>query len=191
MDDGHAFAANTGVVESTDVPTAYQHPTNPNIVFWDLPGIGTEKFPNLEVFGEKVHIDKYDTYLIICASRITSNDVQLANEVRSLGKSFFFIRTKIDNDIASDERKWKSAFNEMETLRTIRDDCESQIQNAQFCEQKVFLISSYHRTKWDFDNLKKAIVDQLPSKQKESLVMTLRTQSIDILREKIKILKGM
>ena len=40
LGDEDEGAAETGVTETTLVPTIYPHPTNEKIKFWDLPGIG-------------------------------------------------------------------------------------------------------------------------------------------------------
>ena len=100
-DCDNEHAAKTGVTETTMDQTSYEHPSNPNILFWDLPGIGTPNYPNLPKFSEKVGIEKYDTFLIISSGRFTENDLLLAKKVESMGKSFFFVRTKIDNDVRS------------------------------------------------------------------------------------------
>jgi GTPase Era involved in 16S rRNA processing len=191
VDDGEELAAPTGVVETTVVPTCYAHPTNANIRFWDLPGIGTTNYPNLPVFCEKVAIQKYDTFLIICSKRFTQYDIELAEKVKSMGKSFFFVRTKIDNDKRSEKRKLKNGFDEEKMLKALRDDCVENLQNFNFGEEKIFLVSNHKPTKWDFDRLKKEILDQLPSMQKESLTFSMRTHSKDMVNEKIQMLKSM
>ncbi|CAB3997456.1 interferon-inducible GTPase 5-like [Paramuricea clavata] len=190
VDDGDKEqAAETGVTEKTKTPASYGHPTNLNIRFWDLPGIGTPDYPNLPTFCQKVHIEKYDTFLIITAKRFTEYDLQLAKKVESMGKSFFFVRTKIDNDRRSELRK--KGFNEEKMLKKIRDDCVENLRNFSFGEEKIFLVSNHNPAKWDFHRLEEAILEQLPAKQKEALTLTMRTDSKVILREKIKLLKGM
>ena len=191
MGDGDENAAGTDIVESTLVPTRYEHPTNPNIRFWDLPGVGTPKFCDIAVFCEKVAIEKYDTFLIICAKRFTENDLKLAKKIESMKKSFFFVRTKIDSDKKAEMKRLKEKFDEEKMLKKIRDDCAKNLKDFDFSEEKIFLISSWKQHKWDFERLKKAVLDQLPSKQKESLAFSMRTHSEDILSEKIEILKGM
>ncbi|CAB3995383.1 interferon-inducible GTPase 5-like [Paramuricea clavata] len=185
--DDDKNAAKTGVTETTMVPTFFVHPTNKNIRFWDLPGIGTTNFPDFPTFCEKVHIQNYDTFLIICAGRFTVNDLMLAKKVKSMSKSFFFIRTKIDQSIAGEQKKRN--FDEDKVLKAIRDDCAKQLEGLN--KGKIFLVSSWDRALWDFGRLEKAILDQLPSKQKESLAFSLRSKSRDVLKETIKILKGM
>jgi hypothetical protein len=187
--DNDVRAANTGITETTREPTPYKYPTNSNICFWDLPGIGTVNYPNLQDFSEEVVIEAYDTFLIIAAGRFTQYDIELAEKVKSMGKSFFFVRTKIDNDMRSERRK--KGFNEEKMLKTIRVDCVKSLQALNIAEDKVFLISNYHPTKWDFHHLKNAILDELPSKQKESFTLSLHNDSKDILNKKTKLLKGM
>ncbi|XP_015770548.1 PREDICTED: interferon-inducible GTPase 1-like, partial [Acropora digitifera] len=51
--DDDPQAAEVGVAETTLEPTPYGHPTSPNIVFWDLPGIGTPNYPDLETYVQK------------------------------------------------------------------------------------------------------------------------------------------
>jgi len=41
-DDG---AADVGVTETTTDIVAYPHPNNEMLKFWDLPGVGTPRFP--------------------------------------------------------------------------------------------------------------------------------------------------
>ena len=185
------MAASTGIVETTRVPTPFEHPTNPNIRFWDLPGIGTTNYPNLKIFCEKVAIETYDTFLIICSKRFTNYDLELAEKVQSMGKSFFFVRTQIDNDMKGEKRKLKKKFSEEKTLKLLKDDLIQNLQNFSHGAEKIFLVSSFSPNKWDFDRLKKAILDQLPSKQKESLSFSMRSYSEDMVKEKIDILRSM
>ena len=189
--DDHKLAAKTGITETTSIPTCYEHPANQNILFWDLPGIGTPNYPDLPTFCAKVSIEVYDTFLIISATRFTQNDLELAKKVEEMKKSFFFVRTKIDNDKRSEKRKLKSRFDEAKMLEQLKDDCLKNLQSFNFCDEKIFLVSNHYPAKWDFERLKKAILDQLPSKQKESLTLSLRACSESIVAEKIKTLKGM
>ena len=188
VQDGDENAAKTGITETTRVPTAFPHPVNPNIRFWDLPGIGTPNYPDLHTFCKLVRIERYDTFLILSSTRFTENDKLLAAKVKSMGKSFFFIRSKIDNDRRAERRK--KGFSEERMLRMIRDDCIKSIQGFDVKEKNIFLISSFVPAKWDFHRLQKEILNRLPIKQKESLMFTLRTTSKDVLKEKIKHLKA-
>jgi GTPase Era involved in 16S rRNA processing len=187
----HPLAANTGSAgEVTTVPTPFKHPTNENIIFWDLPGIGTPKYPDMKTFRDNVSIKEYDTFLIISATRFTENDRLLAMEVKSMEKSFFFIHTKIDQDLES-AKDDSDYVDDETTLKTIKKKNVEKLQDFNVDKDTIFLISSRKRTKYDFERLKQAILDQLPSKQKESLTLSFRVHSKRDLTETIKLLKGM
>lgn len=61
-------AAPIGVVETTMRRTPYRHPNIPNVVIWDLPGIGTTNFPPKD-YLEKMKFCEYDFFIIISATR--------------------------------------------------------------------------------------------------------------------------
>ena len=149
----------------------------------------------MEMYRKKTQFDKYDTFLILSCTRFTTNDVMLAQEIRKQGKSFFFIRTKIDVDYMAEKRK--KSFNEGNMLRDIRIDCLKNLVdegcNPISGEDNIFLISNHHQKKWDFDRLTQAILDALPRYQRECLTLSLNTLtclSREILKRKVDVLKG-
>ena len=134
---------------------------------------------------------KYDTFLILTAGRFTENDLLLAKEVKPFKKSFFFVRTKIDQDV--DNESQKRVFNEESTLNDIRKVCWKKLDGLEAGNEIVFLISNRKTAKWDFDHLTQAILDVLPLRQKESLTLSLdllTSRSRDLLRRKVKVLRG-
>ncbi|KAJ7387310.1 Interferon-inducible GTPase 5-like [Desmophyllum pertusum] len=102
-------------------PTCYDHPTNPKIKYWDLPGIGTPKYPDLETYCSKVQLERYSAFLVFTNNRFTENDQKLAKKIRSTNGSFFFIRAKIDQNVNAEKRK--RSFNEDAMLEKIRRYC--------------------------------------------------------------------
>ena len=185
------MAAAVGVTETTKEPTVYDHPTNPKIKFWDLPGIGTPNYPDLETYCKEVELEKYHAFLIFTASRFTENDLNLAEKITSIKKQFFFIRTKIDNDVRSEKRK--RSFNERAMLEKIRRDCAENLSDLLSNEQDIFLISNHDPSKWDFDRLTQAILCAQQTLEQESLTLSLgafRSSSTEMLKKKVEILKG-
>ncbi|CAB4024039.1 interferon-inducible GTPase 5-like [Paramuricea clavata] len=183
-------AAETGVTETANVATVYHHPTNNKIKFWNLPSIGTPDYPT-DTYSDKVGLEKYDTFLILAAGRFTINDLLLAEKVKSMKKSFFFVRTKIDQDVQHERRK--ARFNEEAMLNDIREDCLKNLERFEAGDEVVFLISNHYPAKWDFARLTQAILDVLPQHQKESLTLSLdllTSHSKDILKRKVEILRG-
>uniref|UniRef100_A0A3B4HCB0 IRG-type G domain-containing protein n=1 Tax=Pundamilia nyererei TaxID=303518 RepID=A0A3B4HCB0_9CICH len=121
LSDGDEGAAPTGVTETTSEVTSYPHPNYPNVTFWDLPGIGTTKFP-AEEYLELVGFEKFDFFIIISAVRFRENDVKLTQEIQRMEKKFYFVRSKIDNDVRAEERSQRE-FKVEKTLSQIRQDC--------------------------------------------------------------------
>ena len=152
---------------------------------------GTQTYPDHETYCENVNLKRYDTFLILTASRFTQNDFLLAKRVTEMKKSFFFVRNKIDVDVKAE--KQKRAFKEDVTLSKIRKDALEKLKDLVANDEEVFLISSHKPKKWDFARLTEAILDSLPLRQKETLTLSLHlqtTQSKDILKRKADFLRG-
>ena len=148
----------------------------------------------METYRKKTQFDKYDTFLIFSCTRFTKNDVMLAQEIRKQGKSFFFIRSKIDVHYLAEKRK--KSFKEASMLRNIRIDClkcmAEEGYNPISGEDNIFLISNHYPRRWDFDRLTRAILDALPRYQRESLTLSLNaltSLSREILKRKVDIFK--
>ena len=190
FDDG---AAKVGITDCTQEPTPYDHPGNSKIKFWDLPGIGTPRYP-VETYYDQVQVDKYHTFLIFTDTRFRENDFKLAEKITSIDKKFFFIRTKIDENARAEKRsKPPGSFNEEAMLEEIRADCSKNLGHLKSNTEDIFLISNHHPAKWEFDRLRKAILDALPRYQRESLTLSLgvlKSLSSEMLKRKVEVLRG-
>lgn len=81
--DDEEGAAEVGEEKSTTtVPTAYPHPKNSQIIFWDLPGMGDIQNPDLKTYCKEVQLETYDAFLIVTCTRFSSNDLHLAQEIK-------------------------------------------------------------------------------------------------------------
>ena len=189
MDDDEG-AAEVGVMGTTRELKAYDHPTNPKIKFWDLPGIGTPNYPNMATYCEKVELEKFNAFLILTAVRFTENDLELAKKIKSINKNFFLIRTKIDENVRGG-RSRKRSFDEKAMLQKIRSDSAENLGDLLSDERDIFLISNHDRDKWDFARLLQAILDALPTYQRESMVLSLgNSVTTDIFQKKVEVLRG-
>ena len=121
IDNRDEGAAPTGCVETTSEGIPYHHPNYPNVTLWDLPGIGTTNFP-ADKYLEHVGFEKFDFFIIISDTRFRENDVKLAQEIQKMRKKFYFVRSKIDNDLRNEERCQRE-FNAERTLAQIRENC--------------------------------------------------------------------
>ncbi|XP_058602787.1 interferon-inducible GTPase 5-like isoform X1 [Onychostoma macrolepis] len=182
-DDG---AALTGVTETTMEPTMYEHPAVPNVKIWDLPGIGSPNF-KANKYLKDVKFHTYDFFIILNSERFTENDVMLAKEIKKEKKIFYFVRSKIDNDISAEQRK--KGFDEQKLLCKIREDCQKNLK--ELGDPKVFLISSFELEKYDFERLQNTLEEELPEHKKSALLQAWPVCSADSLEKKIKMFKGM
>ena len=188
--DDEEGAAEVGEEKSTTkVPTAYPHPKNPKIKFWDLPGMGDTKYPDLETYCKEVHLEKYDAFIVVTCTRFTNNDKELAKKIKkSLKKNYFFIRTKIDVSVQSGKMR-KREFDEDFMLEETRSKLSQTLGDLLRSNQDIFLISNHYHKKWDFPKLAEAILDAMPKYKQESLTFALESFSPEIIRTKVETLK--
>ncbi|XP_059833367.1 interferon-inducible GTPase 5-like isoform X2 [Hypanus sabinus] len=184
-DDG---AAKVDVIEATMKPTAYPHPNQSNVRYWDLPGIGSTKFP-AATYLKKMNFERYDFFIIISACRFKENDAKLAEEIKQLRKNFYFVRTKIDQDFYSMRKGGRNKINEKEKLDDIRSNCVNNLREAGIRTPPVFLISSFEQDRYDFNRLNKALEDDLPYLKKSIFVLAYANTSVEIVQRKSKMLQ--
>uniref|UniRef100_A0A668S030 IRG-type G domain-containing protein n=1 Tax=Oreochromis aureus TaxID=47969 RepID=A0A668S030_OREAU len=175
LSDGDEGAAPTGVTETTSEVKPYPHPNYPNVTFWDLPGIGTTKFP-ADKYLELVGFEKFDFFIIISAVRFRENDVKLAQEIQRMEKKFYFVRSKIDNDLRAEERSQRE-FKVEKTLSQIRQDCIQGLRGLGIKTPQVFLVSSFQLRQYDFPHLHKALESGLPEVKRDALLLATKKLS--------------
>lgn len=115
-------SAETGFEETTMEPKDYIHPNFKNVRLWDLPGIGTPNFKAKD-YLKLVKFERYDFFIIISSDRFKEHHSLLAEEIVRLRKTFYFVRSKIDQSI--DSEKYKKTFDQEKMLDNIRDKCKS------------------------------------------------------------------
>ncbi|XP_074548514.1 interferon-inducible GTPase 5-like [Halichoeres trimaculatus] len=174
-------AAPTGVVETTKEVTPYPHPNFPNITLWDLPGIGTMKFPAAE-YLKKVGFERFDFFIIVSADRFRENDVKLAKEIQRMEKKFYFVRSKIDNNIRDERRK--RDFSEERTLKQIRDNCTQSLQDQGFRSSQVFLVSGFDPHLYDFPDLLRTLERELPEHKRDAFMLAMPNTSLEMIDRK-------
>ncbi|XP_041827019.1 interferon-inducible GTPase 5-like [Melanotaenia boesemani] len=178
-------AAPTGCVETTSVVTPYPHPNYPNVILWDLPDVGTTRFP-ADKYQEMAGFQKFDFFFIISDTRFRENDVKLALEIQRMGKKFYFVRTKIDNDMRAEERKLKDHFNAGTSLTKVRQDCIQGLQSQGFESPQVFLVSCFERHMYDFSLLHETFNEDLPALRKHALRFAVVDINQEIINKKKK-----
>ncbi|XP_071393683.1 interferon-inducible GTPase 5-like [Centroberyx affinis] len=182
VDNRDERAAPTGCVETTMEVTPYPHPNYPNVTMWDLPGIGTTNFPASK-YLKHVGFEKFDFFIIISADRFRENDVKLAQEIQKMKKKFYFVRSKIDDNLRAAERSQRE-FNKEKTLGRIRQDCVQGLQKQGVESPKVFLISSFDLHLYDFQLLEEIMERELPAHKRNALLFAIPTINLEIINKK-------
>ncbi|XP_077312857.1 interferon-gamma-inducible GTPase 10-like [Lithobates pipiens] len=162
LGDEDEESAKTNVVETTMKPTPYPHPKNKSVTYWDLPGIGTPNF-KANAYLDKVQFQRYDFFIIIASERFKENHILLAEEIQKMKKKFYFVRSKIDQDLQNSQTRRAKTFNEKKILDTIRQDCFNSLKCyfKYITGDSVFLVSSFQPEKFDFSRLLKTFEEEL------------------------------
>ncbi|XP_063353846.2 interferon-inducible GTPase 5-like [Pelmatolapia mariae] len=174
-------AAPTGVTETTVVVKEYSHPNYPNVTLWDLPGVGTPNFPS-DTYLKLVGFEKFDFFIIISDTRFRENDIKLAKEIQRMKKKFYFVRSKIDNDINAEKRK--RDFNPEMALVKMREDCIGGLQGQSIESPQVFLVSSFELHLYDFSLLHQTLERELPAHKRDALLFAMPNINLEIINKK-------
>ncbi|XP_042628483.1 interferon-inducible GTPase 1-like [Cyprinus carpio] len=152
-----AGAAPTGAVETTKEATMYQHPNFPHVRLWDLPGMGTPSFES-KSYVKTMNFDLYDMFMVVISERVRENNMLLVEEIEQQKKPYYFIRTKIDNDIQSQRKKKK--FSEIHVLDQMRQDCKKYLKEKKL-DPHVFLVSAIDTQKYELQKLTDTLKDEV------------------------------
>ncbi|CAH7022973.1 interferon-inducible GTPase 1 [Phodopus roborovskii] len=181
-------AAETGVVETTMKRHPYIHPNIPNVVIWDLPGIGSTNFPPKD-YLEKMKFHEYDFFIIFSATRFKKNDIDLAKAVCMMKKDFYFVRSKVDCDLQSEKDCKPRTFNREKVLQQIRSNCAKNFQESNIEEPPIFLISNKNLSDFDFPSLMEKVVNALPVHKRHNFMLSLPNITSATIERKRQFLK--
>lgn len=171
ISDDDFRAAKTGVVETTASPTPYHHPHLPRVRLWDLPGIGTPAF-QARKYLQLVRFERYDFFIIVTSERFRENHAELARAVAAMGKRFYFVRSKVDQDLRASQERRPTLFQEAQVLQQIEADCSRQLKKEGLENPKVFLISSFHLHRFDFHRLQETLAEELEGHKRHTLLLS-------------------
>ncbi|XP_060113693.1 uncharacterized protein LOC132585834 [Heteronotia binoei] len=181
MSDYEEGAAEVGIMQTTMECHAYPHPLFPNVTIWDLPGIGTPEFKPQD-YLRKVNFSQYDFFMIVGSERFTENDVLLAQEIKKMKKTFYFVRSKMDDSIAAEIRRQN--FNMEKSVQKIREYVCDNLKKTGQSNPRVFLISSRNMSMYDFPDLQETLENDLDDLKRHALIMAMPLFSRKILAKK-------
>ncbi|KAH3726378.1 interferon-inducible GTPase 1-like isoform X2 [Dreissena polymorpha] len=186
-------AAKTGLVETTKEPTCYLFPNNQNFSLWDLPGVGSQNFPQ-DTYLDKVRFSDYDFIILVSSSCFTTEDAWLASEIitRFPQIKLFFIRTKIDTDLTNKEADLGRTLTYEEKvyeMKIIKDDICKNLAINGITDQNIFLVNNHKASEFEFGQFTEKIVIQVSSLKQNAFILSLDIQTAEIVPFKIKLLQ--
>ena len=153
------YISEVGVTETTNEPLNYAA-KDTGVIYTDLPGSGTEKWP-IETYVQDLRLDKdYDAFIIVNRGRILENDIKVYEQIRKIGTPVFLVRNFFDAAVNGERQKPEEKRRSDAELRAeIEADFRKQFKEPKL---RVFLTASAPNAPlFDFEELRKAIVDGL------------------------------
>ncbi|KAH3773112.1 interferon-inducible GTPase 1-like [Dreissena polymorpha] len=180
--------AEVGTDQTTLVVTPYQSPDHPNLQLFDVPGVNTPTFPQ-HTYLSAINVNQYDFFILISSERFTDNDLWLAKEIISRKKRFYFVRTKVDQDLTNDQNdhvdhdpdKW---------IDKTRQNCINLLRRGHVPDPVVFLVSNRNTLLYDFGDLQKRLVDDSPEIIRNAIILSFSAITKEILNEKREVLES-
>lgn len=155
-------AAKVDVVECTAEVTPYQTDYE-DLILWDLPGIGTPNFP-AKSYAKKVPLDHYDLFVILSSGRFSEIDMNLIMDLKEKQKLFFFVYSKIDEDIKNNRRSHPRTHKDEKVIADIKNSILDNLGNG----AHVFLVNNYNTGSHDFPDLKQLLPAAVASAKHEA-----------------------
>ncbi len=183
-------ATAVGITQTTLNPTPFPDPSHPNLVYWDLPGVGTPQYP-VKKYKEQISFDRYDFFLILSFNRFTDDDAWLALEAKKAEKPCFFVRTKVDVDLRSEKEDFEDSYNEEISLKKVSRNIEDNLKECGV-HVPVFLISCKLGCKdeWnDFPRLSMKLIEEFPQFKRDAMICAMTATGREVIDSKYELLK--
>ncbi|XP_045156516.2 interferon-inducible GTPase 5-like [Mercenaria mercenaria] len=181
-------SAAVGVKETTENISEYPHPQYPNLVLWDLPGVGTPNF-NRENYSKKVNLYRFDYFIFMTSDRFRDDDVWLAKQVNALGKLFYFVRNKVGQDIRNNKYDHPKSHSDAAVLDDIRHNCEHNLQKLNLDRKiQIYLTDLHEPEKYDFEKLMDQVISDAPEYKKEAIILSMTHLTNTLIDRKKEIL---
>jgi predicted GTPase/uncharacterized protein (DUF697 family) len=175
-------AAPVGIKQTTMTVTPYPHPRNENLVFWDIPGVGTKEFPK-ESYTKKIRIERFDFFLVVSAGRFTETDAWLGKEItEKQHKKYYYVRTKVDQDVDNDKEE-NEDHDVDKLLNEIRQDIQRNIDDRNNVNG-LFLIAGRRPHLFEFPRLQQSLIDDFPESKRSALILSMCAMSESMIKMK-------
>mmetsp|Transcript_34113 Transcript_34113/g.104944 ORF Transcript_34113/g.104944 Transcript_34113/m.104944 type:complete len:527 (-) Transcript_34113:75-1655(-) len=151
--------APVGVVETTREPTWYTFPGENCVRLWDMEGAGGSC--SWENYTGNIGLRYFDAVLLLCSTRLTETDLDIVKELREQSVPFFFVRTKLDEDIKN------SATDCGYTPEETQDRIRKELMAGGV--EDPYLLNARSSEEFDFPRLIRDIAKQLEDLEQPAL----------------------
>jgi len=163
--------ADVGV--STDTTTSAKVVEHGDLLFVDLPGYGTDKFPKEEFFAKFSPL-QYDLFICVFADKLHKVDTEFFQILRHLQKPCIFVRNKTD-EIYEEDKTLEQSKEE------IRQDVIRQVGTTDFT---LLFISAREDMKQGIDELNDAIMTKMDAARREKYILEAEARTEEQLNKK-------
>ncbi|CAB4044162.1 interferon-inducible GTPase 5-like, partial [Paramuricea clavata] len=182
--------AKVGSSKTTTTPKEYPYPGEGKISLWDIPGIGLSAAPDVKTYCDEFKILQHDAFVIMTAKSLSQLNISLAEKLANIKKPFLFVRARIDEDFANDNKNTIVSRDEFrKKIETEFREEVAQVDKIIGRNLDIFLINNDNPSDWDFSKLVLAIGKQFSLDQQQCFHFTQPAISKEILKEKVKELK--
>ncbi|XP_053390117.1 interferon-inducible GTPase 1-like, partial [Mercenaria mercenaria] len=173
------YAAKEGYTETTKKIWPYRHPESDGFIMWDLPGVGTRRFPK-ETYLDAIEYEKYDFFIIMYEKRVREIDTWLAKAVSDKNKKFFFVRTHVHQVLEQEKENYPTTFQEEVALNKMRNNCVEEAIAVGLKDPKVFLIDNKKKEMFEFGALQDELLSSYDSLKRDSDAMKKTTLAFSL-----------
>uniref|UniRef100_A0A8C3F3T5 IRG-type G domain-containing protein n=1 Tax=Chrysemys picta bellii TaxID=8478 RepID=A0A8C3F3T5_CHRPI len=137
-----------------------------------------------ERYLQQVNFRHYDFFVIVASERFRSSHADLAREIQRMEKKFYFVRCKVDEDLANARRAHPQAYVEENVLQRIRENARKCLRDQGTIDPQVFLLSNWNLDQYDFPLLEETLENDLPRLQRLVFLLSLPNFSPEIIEKK-------
>ncbi|QDU97308.1 GTPase [Lignipirellula cremea] len=169
--------AQVSVVEETTEPQEHHHG---GMVFVDLPGCGTARWPQ-DTYVKRLDLQSYDCFILVTAQRFYEPDAHLYHELaHRLQKPCFIVRNQFD--LAIQQGRRDNDLSEEEVRRLIVENIRHNLEPH--APPKVYLTSAHYPQKYDLPRLISDIVESQHGSKQTRMMADVAVWSEEMLVKK-------
>ncbi|XP_051888723.1 interferon-inducible GTPase 5-like [Pristis pectinata] len=164
-------------------PIRYQLPSDDAVSLWDLPAIQTRNF-EAGAYLKSITLESYHCFIVLSSAPFEETAWQLAKEIQETKKKCYFVRNKIDCLLETVKQQEQSQYDENKALEYLRNTSTERSKKEGLESVHIFLISSFHRDKFDFEKLQQVLKVDLPALKRRVRLQVVENHVSSLIQKK-------